>query len=321
MPGSGEARPKAAHDRIHDQEDQGQDSALDAAIAYAARGWIPVPSDGKRSMVPWKHQDTVPSVEQIERWWRLWPVAGVAILTGARSGLVVVDVDGPEGEASWTRLYQTHGPFPSTMEVATPNGVHYYFAHPGTKILTRRSEYFFPWGLDESNAEGVDVRGDGGLVIAPPSPGRELLNSLDPAPFPELLIGPMGTAKSELATAGPVIVDMGEAAGWLTAGDPCPAVSKILNQYPGSSRHATVGRLQVALLRLGEQGHLGTRMAWFGLRGRFVDDVGPERGEGEWASLASGAPGMIRNRTRPEDRGCCIRPALTLSEILRRGRT
>ena len=173
-------------------------------------------------------------------------------------------------------------------------------------------------GLKEGNAEGVDVRGDGGLVIAPPSPGRVLLNSLDPAPLPELLIGPMGTAKAQLVTAGPMVVDMGEAAGWLTSGDPCPVVAKILGQYPGESRHATVGRLQVKLLRLGEQGHQGTRAAWFGLRGRFVDDVGPERGEGEWADLASGAPKMIASRTRPEDKGCCIRPALTLSAILER---
>jgi Bifunctional DNA primase/polymerase, N-terminal len=321
MPGNGEGRAQGpANNLIHRQEDPGHSSAVDAAIAYAKRGWIPVPCDGKEPLVKIRDRDTVSTVAELHLWWGVWPDAGVAILTGARSNLVVVDLDGAMGEASWARLAQSHGPFPPTMDVKTRHGRHLYFLHPGVRILTRRSEYFYPWGLDESNAEGVDVRGDGGLVVAPPSPDRTLANDLDPAPLPPRLVEPMSTRKSELATAGPGDVDLGEAQGWLTPWEPCPAVVKVLRQYPGSSRHATVARLQVMLLRLGEQGHNGTRAAWFTLRGAFVADVGATRGEPEWADLASGAPNMIASRTRPEDRGCCIRPALTLSQSRERGR-
>lgn len=73
--------------------------------------------------------------------------------------LFVVDIDGPEGEASWARLLEQHGTLPATYTVATPSGGrHLYFLAPaGTKIANSAGKI----------APAVDVRGHGGQVVAP----------------------------------------------------------------------------------------------------------------------------------------------------------
>ena len=65
-----------------------------AALAALARGWsvIPVRPRDKRPIVAWQaYQEERPTVEQLERWWTRWPEANVGIVTGAISGLVVLD--------------------------------------------------------------------------------------------------------------------------------------------------------------------------------------------------------------------------------------
>jgi hypothetical protein len=143
-------------------------------------------------------------------------------------------------------------------------------------------------------------------------PSGELSASVppaDPAEHPEL---PAGLV--EFLTGGqlredtePAAVDLGEAAGWLTDGVPCQAVARVGGRYTSSSRHDTARGLQVALLRLGEQGHAGVAQAMEELREKFVADVTDtdRNGAVEWADLLTGAPKEIRNRTRSEDRRCC----------------
>lgn len=164
--------------------DRSQPRPVEAALAYARRGWPvfpchhPVPggcscrSPGCASAA--KHprtkrglHDATTHPEVIARWWRAWPRANVAIRTGAgraagARGLVVLDVDPLHGgEASLDRLLATHGPLPSTRVVRTGNdGVHLYFCHPGGTVANSAGTRLGP---------GLDVRGDGGYVIAPPS--------------------------------------------------------------------------------------------------------------------------------------------------------
>ena len=97
--------------------------------------------------------------EQVRRWWRRWPEANVGVVTGAVSGLVVLDVDPRHGGGdSLTALEAIHGPVPHTVESLTGGGgQHLYFRHPGTVVPCR------------SIAPGLDVKGDGGLVVCPPS--------------------------------------------------------------------------------------------------------------------------------------------------------
>jgi hypothetical protein len=67
----------------------------------------------------------------IKKHFREHPEHNCAIATGKVSGIVVLDVDGPEGRASLKALTESHGQLPKTVIVETPNGRHYYFQAPG----------------------------------------------------------------------------------------------------------------------------------------------------------------------------------------------
>lgn len=144
-----------------DQRDR--HSSGDAALRYLARGWIPLPiaSRSKRPLIAWLDlQERKPVEAEVRGWYAAWPGAGVAIVTGAASGLVVLDVDPAHGgDESLAALEQVHGTLPPTVEAVTGGGGrHLYFTHPGGDIRNRT-------GL----APGLDLRADGGIVIAPPS--------------------------------------------------------------------------------------------------------------------------------------------------------
>ena len=136
---------------------------LEAALDYARRGWsvIPVRPRDKRPLLPWEaHQHRRADPAQVRRWFARWPAANVAVVTGAVSGLVVLDVDPAHGgEESLAALARRHGGLPATVEARTGGGGrHLYFRHPGGLVRNRV-------GL----APGLDLRGDGGYVVAPPS--------------------------------------------------------------------------------------------------------------------------------------------------------
>ena len=96
----------------------------------------------------------------IELWFgQQWPETNIGIATGKRSDLFVLDVDGPKGEATLLALMKRYGPLPDTLTAITGRGKHFYFRHPAEVIKT--SAGFL--------GEGLDTRGDGGYVVAPPS--------------------------------------------------------------------------------------------------------------------------------------------------------
>ena len=145
---------------------------------YANKGWKVFPchsmkgekcSCGKSDCAsPGKHpltvhgvKDATTDIEQIKAWWEEWPTANVAIATGRESGLVVVDIDPKnDGESTFEELIEANGELPDTPMVLTGGGGrHYYFAHPHKDKDCRNN----PLG------PGVDIRADGGYVIAPKS--------------------------------------------------------------------------------------------------------------------------------------------------------
>lgn len=168
-----------------------QTSVEQAALDYLERGWsvIPVREREKRPAVPWKlFQTERVSEKTLHEWYRRSPDNNVAIVTGALSGLVVMDVDPRHGgKESLRKLEGEHGKLPDTMESVTGGGGrHLYFAHPGGVVGNR------------ANIEpGIDLRGDGGCIVAPPSihpSGKRYRwkkghapGDVEPAPLPEWL--------------------------------------------------------------------------------------------------------------------------------------
>jgi hypothetical protein len=135
---------------------------LEAALRYAGRGWpvFPCRSRAKRPATEHGLHDATLDDGLISGWWEMWPDANVAIRTGRESCLVVVDVDGEEGRELLGSLQQRHEALPATATVTTPRGgTHLYFQHPGGTVPNSAGQL----------GRGLDVRGDGGYVLAPPS--------------------------------------------------------------------------------------------------------------------------------------------------------
>ena len=104
-------------------------------------------------------KEATTDVKIIRRWWVEWPDANVGVATGTASGFDALDVDPRHGgEESLEDLEAQHGVLPDTVEQHTGGGGrHLLFAHQdGVRNKA---------GL----APGLDVRGDGGYIVVPPS--------------------------------------------------------------------------------------------------------------------------------------------------------
>ena len=203
----------------HDTEYVGKDrvppratcaSAGTAAMArkYAEIGWKVVPlhwptssgcscgdracgNVGKHPKTANGLKDGTTSPAQIEAWWRRWPNANIGIVTGAVSGIVVLDVDPRHGgNESLAALEAKHGTLPETVQATTGSGgAHLIFRHPGGRIGNSAGKV----------GHGLDVRGDGGLIVAAPSlhASRRRYSwrfdpwSYEPAPLPAWLLALM----------------------------------------------------------------------------------------------------------------------------------
>jgi hypothetical protein len=97
----------------------------------------------------------------ITAWWTADPDFNIGIACGPASGVFVIDIDGPDAEIEIAKLEVGHGPLPATVEVITPRpGRHLYFTWPADRDLRNSTGKLAP---------GIDVRGAGGYVLAPPS--------------------------------------------------------------------------------------------------------------------------------------------------------
>lgn len=98
--------------------------------------------------------------KQIEQWWSRWPFANVGIVTGKNSGIVVLDIDAKNnGFNGLATLEKKYGTLPASLRVRTGGGgQHIYFNAPKSELRNRA-------GL----LPGIDFRGEGGYVVAPPS--------------------------------------------------------------------------------------------------------------------------------------------------------
>jgi hypothetical protein len=158
---------------------------LDYALSYASKhGWPVFPlwwidgdqcgcgnpqcrDPGKHplgKLVPHGFKNAICDRATIKQWWGRYPNAGIAVATGRVSGLVVLDVDvkkGKQGLRSYSNLDREVGPIPATRTACTPSdGRHFYFQH--VDGIGCAGE-FLP---------GLDLKGDAGYVVAPPSHGN-----------------------------------------------------------------------------------------------------------------------------------------------------
>lgn len=152
---------------------------LDYALAYAARGWRVFPiyecratgtqcacgnrkctSPGKHPRVKNGVKDATVDQIAIRAWWRQWPEANVGVATGA--GLMVVDIDPRHGgDDTIDALRAELGAWGDTVEALTGGGGRHIYLSIPDGVVTRNS-------ASELGA-GVDIRTDGGYVVAPPS--------------------------------------------------------------------------------------------------------------------------------------------------------
>jgi hypothetical protein len=132
-----------------------------AALTYAEAGLPVLPLRGKVPRIEGGLTRASTDAETVTRWWKRWPDANIGIRTGTDSGLLVLDVDFQHGGgATLKELEDRHGKLPETAQALTGGGGrHYLFRHPGREVRNSAGRL----------GRGLDVRGDGGYIVAPPS--------------------------------------------------------------------------------------------------------------------------------------------------------
>lgn len=148
-------------------------SKLSYALMHAKRGCkiIPIRADDKRPLTPNGYKDATDDIQQIKSWWKSYPKANIGIATGQLSNLFVLDVDkrpNKDGMIAFEKMQKLLGDFDTYMTATPSGGLHCYFKYPDGGIRCSIGVF-----------EGVDVRGDGGYVLARGSEiGKKLYRSL-----------------------------------------------------------------------------------------------------------------------------------------------
>lgn len=257
----------------------------DWAVAYAtANGWpvFPVDPKTKRPRIRTgrdhaEHASRDPA--QIRRWFDgRHRDASIAMPTGAASGIVVIDADKKhDGERVLATLELIYGPLPRNVVVRTQSGgIHVYLKHPGPSVRIKScvGGESSPWP-----DAGVDVRGDGGIVLLPPSSGYAIEVASPPyAPMPDgwrdaLIAQP----RRELAP-----VDVGELVYADSADvDGREALLALRRKYRSSDRNGDAERADLIdrvierrpLAEVGSRDSAVTRTGY--LIGCVLPDIGP----------------------------------------------
>jgi hypothetical protein len=151
---------------------------LREALAAAAQGRLVIPlhnvvndkcscgdvkckSQGKHPRTANGSKDGTTDPKVIRSWWKTWPNANIGFCTGADAGCFMVGPDGPAGIEALAKMEAQHGSLPRTPTVRSgSDGQHRYFRWPqGVEIHNHRNHRKVP----------IDVRGESGLAVAPPS--------------------------------------------------------------------------------------------------------------------------------------------------------
>jgi putative DNA primase/helicase len=198
--------------------------AADCALSYATRGWHVIPlhsmkdgqctckrwhckSPGKHPVFSnWQKKATTDPI-QIRNWWVKYPSANIGIVTGQQSGLVVIDIDPRNGgDTSLQNLLDSYSAFKLILDTYTVrtggNGNHYYYCYDKPfKSLKKH-------GL----GPGIDIKADGGYVLAPPSNHSSgdmssVESDTEPLLLPPILMDLISQGQSESSPIQPDILE------------------------------------------------------------------------------------------------------------------
>lgn len=205
-------------------------------------------SPAKHPRVPGGFKSATRDLDQIARWWTEWPDANVGLATGTLSGFDALDIDVAKlGEQTLAELEAAHGALPVTVVSNTGGGGrHALFVHAEGLGISR-----------ERVGAGLDVRADGGYIVAPPSihaSGRSYAwdaltrpGEVEIAPWPAWLLD---LARSPVAVAHAPAPQA--AAGYVALGDRVKRASAYLARMPagvsGENGHGATWKAACALL-------------------------------------------------------------------------
>jgi Bifunctional DNA primase/polymerase, N-terminal/Primase C terminal 1 (PriCT-1)/AAA domain len=179
---------------------------------------------GKHPRTPHGSSDASVDEAVIRAWWARWPDANIGVATGSASGLLVLDVDPAHGgDESFEALVARHGSLsPTPMSLTGGGGRHLLFAHPEFSVPSRCGAL----------GPGLDVRGDGGYIVVPPSRHRSgRLYEWEASSHPDEV--PLSTPPAWLA---PGRTDAGQP----TESPPAPALDDTI---PEGRRNGTLASL------------------------------------------------------------------------------
>lgn len=191
---------------VNAHSERGANPLMDAALGYVRdRAWRVFPlhsptrkggctcgqqqcgSIGKHPRTQRGFKDASLNTPVIQAWWEEWPYANVGVATGRVSGIVTLDIDELAALAELVQRFAGGHALPDTMTIETGGGgQHRIFTHPGGDLLIPNAQRLEGIG-------GLDVRGDGGYIVAPPSMHASgcryrVLNDVAPVALPEWLL-------------------------------------------------------------------------------------------------------------------------------------
>lgn len=132
----------------------------EAALTYASWGWhvIPVVPNGKIPATQHGVKDATTDPNQIAAWWAQNPNFNIGIAAGAKSGIVVFDVDPRNGgDESWAKWVEANGAVPDGPMQLTAGGGQHHLATYDPEIRSCKL------------VDGVDLLSDGRYFVAHPS--------------------------------------------------------------------------------------------------------------------------------------------------------
>jgi Bifunctional DNA primase/polymerase, N-terminal/AAA domain len=190
------------------------DTMLDAALGYVTIGWhvFPAPATGEKmglyagAETNGRRWGNTKDAATVRAYWGKHPDANIGLPTGQDNNVFVFEFDTPEGHQvdgafSLAQLEVKYGKLPPTLQAQSPSGsTHYFFRHPGFYVKSSASEI----------APGIDIKGDGGMVLATPSnrPGKGVyrwLNDLHIADAPQWLLDKIKATKSASTVQRPAV--------------------------------------------------------------------------------------------------------------------